>query len=695
MRLNKLFFPAILLLPILLLAPTLAEFHVFPGSGFSDLAISHYPNTYFLQQSLIKYHVVPLWNPNILGGYPFDADPLSGLWYPPGWISLLFPLPFGINLTILLHIIFGGYGFYQYLRTSGYSQPISLFGMACFVLFPKLYAHFGAGHVTLIYAFCITPWLFWSESLSGRSKTVMQGIFLAGVVLADIRWLPYAVVGMCANKIWYWQQFGRKRLSFLQVFQTVSIGIGISAVFWMPFLQFTSLSTREAMTVADNLYLSLPLTHLINLFLPISGGSPEWVIYIGGCCLLLALIGILKGNRYLSWIWSVSAVLVILWALGSSIPGMQFLAGLPGVHSLRVPPRGMLLGDLAIIILAVEGLDFLVTRLKSTDWKRINLLGFAVVVLLVIISGAILLISGKMDLTLLIGPGVLLVVFICMNIFHDGKIQPQLFIFLVVGLIIIDFLQADLRQFTPNPEGQSTEISSNLVEQINTHLGSGKIYTPSYSIPQEFAILHGWELANGVHPLQYARYTVTLEKASGVLNSGYNVVQPPLKTGNPYEDNRYAVPDTKVLAALDVSLVASSFPINANGLGLLDKEGNLWLYQNIDFLPLPRIEGSTGNKEINVLTENPNKTEYWIETNGGILLTDQIQYPGRFVLDNGKKVTPQDSKSLFISIALTPGQHQIRIVYQPEWTYIGLFVSIITVLLAIYYLRYSHAAAEI
>ena len=127
----------------------------------------------------------------------------------------------------------------------------------------------------------------------------------------------------------------------------------------------------------------------------------------------------------------------------------------------------------------------------------------------------------------------------------------------------------------------------------------------------------------------------------------------------------------------------------------MDQEGNLWLYQNTDYQPLPRIEGSTGNNEIKVLTENPNKTEYWIETNGGILLTDQIQYPGRFVLDNGKKVTPQDSKSLFISIALTPGQHQIRIVYQPEWTYIGLFVSIITVLLAIYYLRYSHAAAEI
>ena len=252
---------------------------------------------------------------------------------------------------------------------------------------------------------------FGRNLLSGRSKIVAQGIFLAAVVLADIRWLPYAFAGMCANKIWYWQQFGRKRLSFLQMLQTVSIGIGISAVFWMPFLRFTSLSTREAMTVADNLYLSLPLTNLLNLFLPISGGSPEWVIYTGGCCLLLALIGILKGNRYLSWIWSVSAVLVILWTLGSSIPGMQFLAGLPGFHSLRVPPRGMLLGDLAIIILAVEGLDFLVTRLKPPDWKRINLLGFAVVILIVIISGAILLISGKMDLTLLIGPGVLLVVF--------------------------------------------------------------------------------------------------------------------------------------------------------------------------------------------------------------------------------------------------------------------------------------------
>src|SRR5512146_1150158 len=104
---------ALFLLPILVLLPHLAEFPFQPGATFSDLVVSHYPNALFLKRALLTWKTIPLWSPAILSGYPFAANPLSGLFYPPGWLALLFPLPLGFNLILVVHLIWGGAGMYR------------------------------------------------------------------------------------------------------------------------------------------------------------------------------------------------------------------------------------------------------------------------------------------------------------------------------------------------------------------------------------------------------------------------------------------------------------------------------------------------------------------------------------------------------------------------------------------------------
>src|SRR5574338_831216 len=93
------------LLPVLFLFPNLDAFPFIKGSEFSDLLISHYPNALFLQRTLIEDGSVPLWSPLILSGYPFAANPLSGLFYLPGFWALFFPLPHGINLLVIAHLL--------------------------------------------------------------------------------------------------------------------------------------------------------------------------------------------------------------------------------------------------------------------------------------------------------------------------------------------------------------------------------------------------------------------------------------------------------------------------------------------------------------------------------------------------------------------------------------------------------------
>ncbi len=89
-----------------LLLPYVNQF-AYPGqSSYSDVTISHYPNLLYLQRSLASGRI-PLWSNTILSGYPFAANPLSGMWYPPLWMALLFQGATGLNVVVALHLLLG------------------------------------------------------------------------------------------------------------------------------------------------------------------------------------------------------------------------------------------------------------------------------------------------------------------------------------------------------------------------------------------------------------------------------------------------------------------------------------------------------------------------------------------------------------------------------------------------------------
>ena len=68
------------------LMPTGFLYHA--NSRYSDLTVTHWPSALFIRRSLETWGQVPFWRPTILGGEPFAANPLSGLWYPPNLLLL-------------------------------------------------------------------------------------------------------------------------------------------------------------------------------------------------------------------------------------------------------------------------------------------------------------------------------------------------------------------------------------------------------------------------------------------------------------------------------------------------------------------------------------------------------------------------------------------------------------------------------
>ena len=118
----------LLIIPALPLIARFTQFIYLPAAEFSDLTISHLPNLVYLRRALVGYGVVPLWSPAILSGFPFFADPLSGLWYPPGWLGALFPAPWAFNLLAGLHLILGCAGMARLLRLERLPAQAAWFG---------------------------------------------------------------------------------------------------------------------------------------------------------------------------------------------------------------------------------------------------------------------------------------------------------------------------------------------------------------------------------------------------------------------------------------------------------------------------------------------------------------------------------------------------------------------------------------
>ncbi|HEX9234646.1 MAG TPA: hypothetical protein VF972_00005, partial [Actinomycetota bacterium] len=119
--------------PALIVGSVLIVLHAFAFGGkvssqHPDVLGFWLPTYCFLGKSIAAGHI-PAWNPHVMAGVPFAADPQSGWMYIPA--MLLFaglPCSVAIRLIVVLQPILGGLGLYWFLRSEGLSRPASTSG---------------------------------------------------------------------------------------------------------------------------------------------------------------------------------------------------------------------------------------------------------------------------------------------------------------------------------------------------------------------------------------------------------------------------------------------------------------------------------------------------------------------------------------------------------------------------------------
>ncbi len=679
-----------LLLPLLFILPGLAGFP-FPGAEaqYSDVAVSHYPDTLLIQRTLREAHALPLWSPTILSGYPFAAEPMAGLWYPPGWLAWLFPLPLGFNITVALHLLWGGLGMYLLLRAENRSHRAALLGALAFEGMPKLFAHFGAGHLTLLYAVPWTPWLLLSarplaadrQPLPGRFRYLPSGLILGLIFLAGPQWAAYAAL------LWitYWL-FSRPR-SPVYLFVNLLIAALVSAPLLLPLLEYTRLSTRAALTAADVLTQSLPPMRLLGLLFPDWGGPHEWMLYPGAAVLVLTLVAVTRReSRTRSRFWLLVALVSLIYALGEAIPGLPLLAELPGFSLLRVPPRALFAAGMAFAALAASGLDALTSpSLPLQNRKAINLALTALLAFTVLLAGMLILFAPEFPWNAVWGAAAMaLAAFGVWSILRVW-LSPQAGSALLIGLVILDgwLINRSVLDFRP-PDAvlsEQAEIARFLADQP----GDFRVYSPSYSLPQQTAAFYRLELADGVEPLQLAAYADFMDAATGVPRAGYGVTLPPYAGGEPAADNAAYRPDPALLGLLNVRFVAAEFDLPVEGLRPLGRFGETRLYENDLARPRAWVQSGAGLdapwQAAEILTRSPNRIT--VRAAGpGLLVLSEIAYPGWQVALDGDSLPLETAFGILRAVPLPEGKHQVTFVYRPWSVYLGLALGLAGLVLA-------------
>ena len=700
----------LLFLPLLILIPALTGIPFTSSAAeYTDLLISHYPNALYLRQSILEHHTIPLWSPTILSGYPFAANPLAGMWYPPGWIALLFPLPLGFILLIALHLIWGGLGMYRLMRAEGLRHPSALFGALAFELMPKFFAHLGAGHLTLLYAIPWTPWLLLAAR--DKNKKWTSGIVLALIFLADPRWAAYAGLLWLGYLFAYSQYypvslraFFAKQSPILQkkiasaenrrlamttinfllkkIFRVAaSLGITalLSAPLLLPLLEYATQSTRSDLAPHEVFSHSLPPAQLIGLFFPPSGGSAEWAFYAGGVGITLTLVvlttsRVRKKSRF--WLWV--AGLSLVFSLGSNLPGLELLSHLPGLSLLRVPPRTLFLVGMALASVSAYAVDDLSTTSNIPRATRLALLGLLTFILL--LGGGIFALTENLPFSVIWGVG-FIILSAAWIVFARGRLSTRVWMigFLLLG--VIDLTGADFQSFSIRSAEETFAPQSEVVEYLSAQPGHFRTYSPSYSIPQHLAAQHKLELADGVDPLQIAAYAQFMESATGVPQDGYSVTLPPFPDGNPSRDNAARLPDPALLGLLNVRYVAAEFDLEVDGLILREQFGETRLYENTFALPRAWMqpldtEPGLNATPVDALFWEPNRIT--LKAHGpGLLTLSEITYPGWRVVVDGQEAEMKTVTGILRGVELLEGEHQVEFIFRPLSVYLGLGLFIV------------------
>ncbi len=686
----------------LLLAPE--GFLYRPNSSYSDLTITHWPNALFIRQALARWGQVPLWRPLILGGEPFAANPLSGLWYPPNWMLLVLPLTPAFNLLFILHTGWVGLGGYFLARASGASRAGGMLAAFTLMFAPKAVAHLASGHVGLYCAWAWLPWVLLAVrrivERGSPGDVANTAVCAAMLILADVRLGFYG--GLAAAGYWVvlvirdWGLGIRSTRSVPDLQPPITnhllTGAGaivltgmLIAVQMLPLAMVSGRLNRGGLTLEESGIASLPPRYLVGLLIADHGGFQEWMTYVGVVGLMLAVVGLWRWRSRERWWWGGVALVAGVYSLGLHTPlyGLLYRV-IPPLGWLRGPARAWFLVVAAVGVLAAQGLTAVegaTTRGRALclSWAtagRVITRVALTVALVGGIGGAMLRLPANVVIAAVMWP--LMGMFLLLRV--GGRLRAPLFAGLTLALALADLWIVGFTLYRVRPAEEVLAEGREAAKWLAAQPGPFRVYSPSYSVPQHTGAFYGIEMVDGVDPFQLADYAAFMRRATRVDIPGYSVTIPSfpaLATGaDMLQAHQGVAPDLELLGLLNVRYLAAAYPMEAEGLTPLGVHGGVYLYRNELALPRAFVQGGEGAGEQGSIGEprivewTPNRIV--LEAAGpGLLVLSEVYDPDWRAAVDGRMVQIEPYE-VVRGVHLEGGAHRVVLTYWPRGLSAGI-----------------------
>lgn len=366
---------------------------------YRDFGLFTYPAAHFIQESLWRGEV-PLWNPLNHCGVPFLAQWNTSVCYPLSLIYVLLPLPWGLNLFCVTHLVLAGVGMYLLARRWTENQLAAgvagmAFGLNGLMINSLIWTSNLAALAwqPLVVLCAERAWRLGGskrvalaslvgamQMLSGAPEIILfTWLFLAGLCLADLI---------------------REKDSRLPVFRRIGAVVvlvaGISAVQLLPFFDLLAHSERNSANMYADAW-PMPASGWINLLVPwfncfkLKLGSylqngQAWTssYYLGIGVLALALTALLHAKEFrVGWL-GATALVGLLLAMGNNGYVYAWLkSALPFIGFARFPIKFVSLVVFAIPLLAAYGCAQVANAERS---RRGSSLPFCAITLLLLLA---------------------------------------------------------------------------------------------------------------------------------------------------------------------------------------------------------------------------------------------------------------------------------------------------------------------
>ena len=571
-----------------------------PGAAYSDLTVTHWPNMWFVAESFRRYGQIPLWRPLIMGGAPFVGNPQSALFYPPNWLFLFLPVTRTFHLLIGLHLLGAGAAMYGLVRCSyrcsRFAAAVAAIG---YMLTPKLTAHLGAGHIGLSQAFAWLPLAFWLLRHSIERQSVLMAAGCGTVLAAMFSAYPplaahatallagYALYRLVAEGL---RVSGRSAvLLALRLLPLPVWFLAVGAVQMVPTLELMGALSRADLSLAEAGLDSLPWRYLLGYLIADRGGYHEWMTYLGLPVLGLGLLALLRGVRSDRWFWIATLITTVLFSLGIHAPLYPAIFRLVPLASwLRVPPRALLLAALAANVLAAFGVEALferewqhVVRARGTMAALAGLLFFVGLGL-----GFSLVLGDQLPPAVrsfaIVGCGTMIVLPLAVQ----GRRSQLWGRVLLLAVLVADLWVVGQSLLELRAPEEVFEEGAEAASYVARDEEWFRVYSPSYSVPQHVGARYDLHQLDGVDPVQLQWVVEFMEMAGGYRVDGYGVTIPYFPDGSEVKSAwREATPAAGLLGLLNGRYVVADYPVHAEGLSLVHRTGQSYVYENSLVLP--------------------------------------------------------------------------------------------------------------